>query len=83
MEDAITAAQFLRIRPEEWSTEFGFPCFRFDWADLDAHTERLRAAGYRVWALEKPRDVSPRRTGKVVSISSGRQDLAQRWHKWA
>ena len=82
MEDALTASQFLPISPDQWSTELGYPCFVFEWSKLSGYTERLEAAGYCVWILEKAAQ-SPKKTAKVVSITSARNAIAQRRHKWA
>jgi hypothetical protein len=82
MEDALTASQFIQINQEEWFTDLGYPCLVFEWSKLDAYTRALNAAGYKVWALEKAAQSDKQRC-KVVSITSLRNTLAQRRHKWA
>ena len=83
MEDALTAAQFLPVRRDEWSTELGYPVFVFQWSKLSGYTEKLQAAGYHVWILEKTAHGNPTKSGKVVSITTARSSHAQRRHKWA
>lgn len=83
LEDALTALQFLPVRRDEWSTELGYPSFIFDWRKLNGYTEKLQAAGYHVWILEKAAQGNPQKSDKVVSITSGLKTLTQRRHKWA
>ncbi len=83
MEDALTAAQFLPVRRDEWSTDLGYPSFIFEWGKLSGYTQKLQAAGYHVWILEKSAQGNPKKSSKVVSITSGCKTLAQRRHKWA
>jgi hypothetical protein len=83
MEDALTALQFLPIRRDEWSIELGYPSVVFEWGTLSRYTQKLQAAGYRVWILEKAAQGSPKRSGKVVTITSGRKGFTQGRHKWA
>ena len=83
LEDAVTALQFLPVRRDEWSTELGYPSFIFQWSRLSGYTERLQAAGYHVWILEKTAQGNPTISDKVVSISTARNSHAQRRHKWA
>ena len=83
LEDALTGLQFLPVRRDEWSTELGYPSFIFEWGKLSGYTQKLQAAGYHVWIMEKAAQGNPKKSGKVVSISSGRRIVAQRRHKWA
>jgi hypothetical protein len=83
MEDAISALQFLPIRRDEWSTELGYPAFMFEWGKLIGYTQKLHAAGYRVFILEKAAQGNPKKSGKVVTITSARNASTRSHQKWA
>lgn len=84
MEDALSALQLLPIRRDEWSTQLGYPCFSFEWGKLSGYTQKLQAAGYRVLIMEKAAQADdPKKSGKVVTITSARNALTRRHQKWA
>ena len=83
LEDALTCLQFLPVRRDEWCNDLGYPSFTFEWSKLSGYTQKLQAAGYRVWILEKAAQVNPERSGKVVTITSARKTLGRRRQKWA
>jgi hypothetical protein len=83
MEDALTALAVLPVTRERWFTCSGYPSFVFGAGRIKEYTEKLEAAGYRVWLMERPQqERPPRARGNVIDISTAREG-AGRHRKWA
>jgi hypothetical protein len=83
MEDALTALAVLPVTGDRWFTGSGFPSFVFGAGRIKEYSEKLEAAGYRVWLLERPQqERPPRARGNVIDISTAREG-AGRHRKWA
>jgi hypothetical protein len=84
MEDALTALAVLPVARDQWFTCSGYPSFVFGAGRIKEFSEKLGAAGYRVWLMERPRQEGPPRArGKVIDISTAREGTDGRRRKWA